>query len=303
MKQKLLTILIIICIGVAVVSTKVDAATLGLSASRSNVNVGESVTITVSGSGLTGRVNLSASGGSLSSSSVWVEGNSQSVTLNTSGPGTITVRASGTLSDDEGNESSYNRSCTISVTEKQQENTTSKSTATKKQVPVQTKISTNTVVEEEPKPQLGIYYLAINSINNNDEKAEITLDKAFDLNIFEYLCNVSSDIKKIEIQADAKDYNDSVTIEGADKELVSGENIITLTVTDGEKSVKYVIKVIKAEPEENKSEEPATPKKKITDKTITIPVIYFALMQAGIIAVEIGGYYGVKKIIKKIKNK
>lgn len=283
MKRKIIGSIIFIGIMLVMCKTKCNAASLSLSANRSTVTAGESVTITVNGNGLTGQINLSSSGGSLSETSFWVENNSKSVTLRTSSVGSIRVSANGLLSDDDANENTYSKSCIINVSEKKKQQA-----VVKEQQP-----------EEIVKPQLGVYYLGIYSINNNDEKVEINLDKTFDLNVFEYSCNVASDIKKIQISADAKDYNDTLKIEGTDNELVNGLNVISISVSDGDKSIKYIINVNKAEETKIESE---TPKKKITDKTITMPVVYFVLLQIGIIVIEVGSYIGIKKVID-IKRK
>lgn len=286
MRRKIIGSIILIGIMLLICKTKCNAASLEISANRSTVNAGDSVTITVRGNGLTGFVNLSTSGGSLSETSFWIENNSKSVTLRTGSVGSIRVSASGLFSDDDANENTYSRSCTINVAEK------------KKQQAV-------TTVSEQPeetvKPQLGVYYLGIYSINNNDEKTEISLDKIFDLNVFEYFCNVPAEVKKIQISADAKDYNSTLKIEGTDNELVEGLNVITVSVSDGDKTIKYIINVTKAEEPKVEYE---IHEKDITDKTITMPIIYFVLMQIGIIAVEVGGYIGIRKLInikKKIK--
>lgn len=288
-------------------NTKVNAASFGMSANKSGVNVGENVTISITGNGLTGRVNLSSTGGSLSSNSIWIEGDSKSVTLSTSAAGNITVSASGVLSDDDGNEKNYSKACTISVTEKQTTNTVTNESTTKnntssttKNTTTNNKVKTSVVEETEEKTQLGIYYLIVYAIDDNGQKSEISLDKTFDLNTFEYNCDVTSNIKKIEIAADAKDYNNLLVIEGADKELSEGENIITLTVSQQDQNIKYTIKINK-EYANIEPENTTTKKKSILDNKIAMPVVYFALIQAVIILLEIAVVYIViKRKTKKL---
>lgn len=88
---------------IMLINNKVNAAGLSIKASKSTVNEGDSVTITVS-STYTGRVNITASAGSLSNSKVWLENNEQSVTLKANAKDKITVTAtpSGSMSNSNG---------------------------------------------------------------------------------------------------------------------------------------------------------------------------------------------------------
>ena len=119
MKDKLikLTIGIILFLGIIIFQNKVEAVSISISASSSSVKENGSVTINVSSDG-TGRINLSTSNGSLSSNSIWVEGNTKSVTLKgvKAGKATITavpVTLSNSNGEDDNNVAS--KSCTISV--------------------------------------------------------------------------------------------------------------------------------------------------------------------------------------------
>ena len=119
MKDKLikLTIGIILFLGIIIFQNRVEAVSISISASSSSIKENGSVTINVSSDG-TGRINLNTSNGSLSSNSIWVEGNTKSVTLKgvKAGKATITavpVTLSNSNGEDDNNVAS--KSCTISV--------------------------------------------------------------------------------------------------------------------------------------------------------------------------------------------
>lgn len=91
------------CIIMWIFSKSVDAAYVSIKPSTDNANPGQSVSLTIS-SDCTGRVNLSASNGTLSTSSEWVEnGGSATVTVGSSGTTTITATPT-TMADASGND-------------------------------------------------------------------------------------------------------------------------------------------------------------------------------------------------------
>lgn len=121
MKNKLSKIIIFISIflGIVVLQNTVKAESISISASSSSVQEDGSVTITISGD-CTGRINLSTTNGSLSESSVWIENNSQSVTLSGLNSGDAVITATpATVSDANGNDIRVSaKSCTVKVAEK-----------------------------------------------------------------------------------------------------------------------------------------------------------------------------------------
>ena len=106
--------------------------------------------------------------------------------------------------------------------------------------------------KEETKPALGIYKLSLTGVGDDNITEEIELNKEFDRGNFEYSCDVSEKIKKILVNAEAYEYNDSIKITGNENELKDGENVITVSVSDDKDTVKYTIKVNKGK---NKIEE------------------------------------------------
>ena len=87
---------------------KIEASSFSMSASTSSVRPGQSFTVTISGNDCTGRVNLSASNGSVSPSSVWVENGSVSATVTAGSSGSVTVTATPQTGFSDGNGDPYN---------------------------------------------------------------------------------------------------------------------------------------------------------------------------------------------------
>lgn len=107
--------------------------------------------------------------------------------------------------------------------------------------------------KEETKTALGIYKLSLTGVGDDNKTEEIELNKEFERGNFEYSCDVSENINKISVKAEAYEYNDSIKITGNENELKDGENIIIVSVSDDKDTVKYTIKVNKgkAKIEEN----------------------------------------------------
>lgn len=85
------------------INNKANAAGITVKSSKSTIKEGASATITIS-SEYTGRVNITATGGTLSSDKVWIENNSQQVTVTATSKDKITVTAtpSGNMSNSNG---------------------------------------------------------------------------------------------------------------------------------------------------------------------------------------------------------
>ena len=135
--------------------------------------------------------------------------------------------------------------------------------------------------EEQVKTALGIYKLSLQGIGDNNKTEKIELNKEFDRGTFEYLCDVSSDIKKITVNAEAYEYNNSIKITGNENELKSGENIIIVSVSDGKDTIKYTIKVNKEENEKTENLQVQTQETDINKQNKTKAII--AIIIGGII--------------------
>ncbi len=194
--------------------TNVEAASFGMSASKTRVTPNGTFTISVGGDCI-GRVNLSISGGTLSTSSVWVEQNYQTITVRAGSSGTVTIVATPAagFSDADANEYAPGaRSINVAISSG---STSSGNTTTKP--PVDTR-STNNLLAS----------LTINSGNLNPN---------FDANTVEYHVDLPSNQKSIVVDAKPEDGKASVTGTG-EVSLNPGDNTIKLTVTAENGSVK-----------------------------------------------------------------
>lgn len=307
-----------------ILPNNVIAVSLTVTASKT-ITVGETGTITI-GNGVTGRVDITSSNpsvASVSTSKLWIENGSASVSITAKkeGTATITVTANSLASADDGTPVSGSKTCTVTVKAKEtpktqteqstQKTTTTTKTNTKKNTTTTKKTETvkPTEEKEEATPQWGISEVKLTAIKENEEKVDIELDKKFNINTYEYTCNVGADVKKIEISQESHEYNDFVTISGIEEELKTGENIITLKLAkDGQKELIYTIKVNKeAKPEEETQEVSAevdTQEQKEENKGIMVsmPLGSFIVLQISIIAVTALITVFTTKVITRKKN-
>lgn len=282
-------------------NTNIYAASIVMSISKNTAYVGDTFIVTISG--INGKVNIS-SNSNISidkSGSQWVDGSLIiNGTAKSVGTGTITVTpvdVTTTAAEPEVVTASASRS--ITITEKKAV-TTTKAPATKK--------PTTSTPKPKPTPVEDNYYIAeltVKGVKGDGEAIDIPLSPEFNKDVFEYTCNVSSDIQRIGIDKNAGKYTDSIVIEGLE-ELKPGENIISLTLKAEDHEPKtYTIKVTKeaetfvdetvAEP----TDEPKVENKKDTSM-ITMPVWSFVLLQVIIIVIEVIGFRIIS--IKKTKK-
>lgn len=196
--------------------------------------------------------------------------------------------------------------------------TTNKNTNTNKktEAKVEKKVEQPVVVVNEEdqgtKEELLIDNINVFAINIDETKTEIGLEPVFDSNILEYTLNVENNVKTIDL--DIK-YTESYTIkiEGLEEDLKVGENIVKVTVSRGEESKTYLIKVTKAEPEKVEEtqieaeaiEEKSEIKEEKNKITMTISqfiwTIVFSIIAA--VLVSMGIYIIIKnKKKEKVKN-
>lgn len=130
-------------------------------------------------------------------------------------------------------------------------------------------IETDKMEEQETEETLpfGISKLVVYGINENNEKEQIEISPVFDINIFEYTCSVGSNIKKIDIEKDANNYDEYLEIIGLGEELKTGENIIIFRMNKDDKSIEYKL-IINRENEETVVED--TEETETVDKTDSI---------------------------------
>ena len=230
------------------------------------------------------------------------------------GTGTITVKpidASTTGADPQEVTTSVSKSITIKEKEIPQTTTptTLNTTTTTKKTTTTTTTKVETKTEEKKEDNFYISSITLKGIKENGEQIDINLSPEFNKDTYEYTCNITSDIQKIDLQKDAGEYTNSVIVTGLD-ELKEGENIIKLVLSAEEHESKtYTIKVIKEKQEiietvaqvEEKIEQKEESKQEIM---VSMPLWMFIVMQIIIIVIEVLIIYFVPwKNLFKIKNK
>ncbi len=111
----LITLLISMIVCMVVEPLNVSASTFSVSASTSSVSANSTFTVSF-GSGTTGQYTCSASGGSVSSSSVWVDGGTGSVTVTAGSSGSVTVTVTAAnVSDSSYNDVTGSKSVTVNI--------------------------------------------------------------------------------------------------------------------------------------------------------------------------------------------
>lgn len=229
----------------------VEAASFKITASPTKVNPNGTFTVSVGGDCI-GRVNLTATNGTLSANSVWVEQNYQTVSVKAGNSGTVTVTATPAVGFSDADANEYkpgSRSAKVSIvapststpTEKpttqqpstQQPTTKPNNSTQKPQNNTTTKPNTQGEIEEKSSNNL----LSALTINVG------SLEPAFDTNINEYNIKLPGDTQTISINAETADSKSRVEGLGENK-LQVGENIINIKVIAEDNSEKiYTIKV------------------------------------------------------------
>lgn len=202
----------------------VNAASFGMTSSTKTVAPNSTFTIKVGGDCI-GRVNLSVSNGTLSSTSVWVEQGYQSVAVTAGSSGTVTVTASPVTGFSDSDANIYNPgSRSVSVSIKSSDSSAGSSTS------------------KPSKPSTDDKRSSENSLSSITIDPEVSSFK-FDKNKTEYSVNLGSDIRKVNIKATPVDSKARVTGTG-EISLKPGTNIVSIVVT-AENGVKktYIIKL------------------------------------------------------------
>lgn len=305
---KIICIIVLLIYILAIIHTNSYAATMNMSISKTSGYVGDTFTVTISG--INGKVTISSNSNVTlnKSGSQWVDGSlTITGTAKTVGTGKITVTpVDVTTTAAEPEEVTTSASRTISIKEKEvtqtpatppaTTTTTKKPTTTTKPA---TTTKTETKAEEKKEDNFYISSVTLKGIKENEEQVDIALSPQFNKDTYEYTCNVTSDIKKIELQKDAGEFTNSVIVTGLE-ELKEGENIITLQLSaENYKAKTYTIKVIKekqeieetvdtvAQIEENNKEKIKTETEEQKTKMISMPFWVFIVMQISIIIVEV----------------
>ena len=284
------------------------AASFSVSA-PSSVQPGQSFTITITGNSATGRIDVQASNATLNASSVWVENNSQFITATAGSEGSISITATATsLADSDTGDDVYGtRSCSVSVQQPIVEEPPSEEYSGNNRTTRKTEEP-----EEEPeeeKRELGLYGLVVKGEKEDGSIIELSLDKEFEFSRHEYIIYVPTDVKKIDLETESYEYNETTEIIGLENELVPGENIITIRITDGDNESIYTLKVIKEEMAEEIKEveetiEETTKKEEVNffNREISFQIKYFILLVLGIVLGEAFIIILLSKLIKRKQN-
>lgn len=220
---------------------KSNAASLSISTSKSSVSPGESFTVTVSVSGGAGYVSATASNGSGSMGSTFLDNASKSFTCTAGSSGRVTISASGVIADySTENDEQKSASKTVSIVQPNKNtggnsnggssnggNTTRKPNTNNSTKPTETK-------EEKKSTDSTLSSLSI---------AEGAITPEFNKDVKEYAITVPNEVTKLNITATPTDSKATVSVTEYE-ELKEGENIITISVTaeDGTTKTDYVIK-------------------------------------------------------------
>lgn len=256
----------------------VFAAGYSVSTTSNSVTIGNSVTLKISGSDVAGKFSISTSDSSvvsISNSSVWVDNNTQSITLKTNkvGSATITIKPTDVTSY-SGDTITGNKTVTITVKAKPTSSGGSSggSSSSSNNKPAKVKSSNS--------------YLSSLTVDGYD------LDNGFDKETLEYSVTVKEGTEKVKINAQLADSSASVTGTG-EVSVSEGLNTFELVVTaeNGSKRT-YVLKVTVKEFEPIKvkvNREELTVVRKRKD----LPEIsdYFAEKEITIGEDKVDGYY------------
>lgn len=193
----------------------VKAASFSISSSSKSVAPNKSFTVKVGGDSI-GRVDLSITGGTLSTSNVWVEQNYVSVTVTAGSSGNVVITATPATGFSDPDANLYNpgaRKLTVAITDSPSKPSNS----------------------GEKKPN--------DNFLKNLSVSEGELSPSFAAEKLEYSLNLKADVKQLNIKAEPKDAKAKISGIG-DVDLKVGENVIKVIVTaqDGSKRT-YTINV------------------------------------------------------------
>lgn len=225
----------------------VNAAYISVTPSTKNAKPGQAVSVTIS-SDCTGKVSLSASNGTVSTGSIWVEGSaSATVTVGSSGTTTISAKAID-MSDSAGNAASPSGSATITIADNSSSSTSNTGTSSNNSNTSTTKSNNANLqmIETQPVDFKGFS-------PNKQSGYSVTLENDADRITFSY--------KKANANSTVNIINKTNGDTGKTWVKVSeGENVINVIVTaeDGKTQKTYTINVTRKAKEDNSTENETT---------------------------------------------
>ena len=238
----------ILVMGLFILPGSLMAASFGMSASTSTVVPGGSFTISVGGN-CYGKVDLSVSGGFISTNSIWVDNDYQTVTVTAGSSGNVTVVATPVKGFSDPNENEYYPGKrTVSVTIVQPQKPSDNGGGTQVQQPSKPQTPQNQQNQQNPQEDVNDK----RSDNNNLASLAISSGKltpAFHAETTEYRGELAATVTSINITASAADAKAKVNGTGT-KALEPGENKFSITVTAENGAVKTytIVAVVNEKP-------------------------------------------------------
>jgi len=205
--KKYLGILMLVVFIVILWTVPVKAASFGISSSKRQVKPNESFTVSIGGQCI-GRVNISVSNGSASTSSIWVEQNYVPVTIKAGSSGSVTITATPTMGFSDPNANEYSpgaRSTTVTIYQKPSSSTGTQKPTTNMNKPA-TNTSTSTTKPNQTETKSSNNLLSSLTIEGGN------LSPKFDTNVSKYEVNLPVNTNKIKISA--KTAHDKAKVEG-----------------------------------------------------------------------------------------
>lgn len=230
--RKVYRYLLVILVSFMVITNQVVAAGYSVTTTSNTVTVGNTVTLNIKGSDVAGKFTISTSNASvvsISSGSVWVDNNTQSITLKANKVGSAVITIVPTdVSNYSGGAVTGNKTITITVKNKP---TSSGGTGSSGGS------GGSSSGSSAPKPKSSNSYLSSITIDGYD------LDSKFDKETLEYTATIKEGTEKIKINAQLADSRAKVIGTG-EVEVSEGLNTFNLVVTaeNGSKRT-YVLKV------------------------------------------------------------
>ena len=227
-----------------IVPNIVNAAYISVTPSTKNAKPGQAVSVTIS-SDCIGKVSLSASNGTVSTGSVWVEGSaSATVTVGSSGTTTISARAID-MSNSAGNAVSPSGSTTITIASSSSSSGSANSSNSNGS-------NSGATSNNKSTSKSNVATLSNLGIRPNDFSG-------FSANKTSYSTEVPNNVESIEIYANKGQSGQTISGIGK-KTLKEGTNTFSIVVTaeDGKAKKTYTINVTRKTKDDNSTENETT---------------------------------------------
>lgn len=265
---KIMTLLVVV---LGIYATPTMAASLTISTSKSNAESGDTITVTVNGNGVTGKVALSASGGTLSESSIWVDNSKSTASVKINGNNDVKIVATPVDVSDSNTGEPLSLSATSATVKVEQKNTETKkeekNNTTVKEQENKEETNNNQPTNSEPandksansdtKPTVATTdNVTVSKKSNNANLSDLGIRpndfSGFVSGTTSYNVTVPNDVEKVEIYAVAQDKANAKVTGGGNKKLTVGNNTFNVVVTaeDGKTKKTYTLNIKREEGED-----------------------------------------------------